>query len=108
TRIAFVSFEVGQGNLDIWAMNAESTAPVRLPQEAGPDLSPDWQPLPVGTINGSDQGDDLTGTDGNDVICAGDGNDHVGAGDGDDLVFGGGGSDVLEGRGGGGGLLGDA
>ena len=47
TRIAFVSFGVGQGNLDIWRMNADGTAPVRLTQEAGPDLSPDWQPIPV-------------------------------------------------------------
>jgi len=47
TQIAFVSFEVGQGNLDIWTMNADGTAPVRLTQEAGPDLSPDWQPVPV-------------------------------------------------------------
>ena len=47
TRIAFVSFEVGQGNLDIWRMNADGTAPVRLTQEAGPDLSPDWQPIPA-------------------------------------------------------------
>ena len=47
TRIAFVSFEVGQGNLDIWVMNADGTAPMRLTQEAGPDLSPHWQPIPV-------------------------------------------------------------
>ena len=47
TRIAYAAFEVGQGNLDIWVMNADGTAPVRLTQEAGPDLSPHWQPLPV-------------------------------------------------------------
>ena len=47
TQIAFASFEVGQGNLDIWAMNADGTAPIRLTQEAGPDLSPHWQPIPV-------------------------------------------------------------
>lgn len=47
TRIAFVSFEVGQGNLDIWVMNADGTAPVRLTQEAGPDLAPHWQPIPA-------------------------------------------------------------
>ena len=47
TRIAFVSFEVGQGNLDIWVMNADGTAPMRLTQEAGPDLAPHWQPIPA-------------------------------------------------------------
>ena len=31
----------------IWTMNADGTAPVRLTQEAGPDLSPDWQPIPA-------------------------------------------------------------
>jgi TolB protein len=47
TRIAFTAFDVGQGNLDIWVMNADGTAPMRLTQEAGPDLSPHWQPIPV-------------------------------------------------------------
>jgi TolB protein len=47
TRIAFVSFEVGLGNLDIWVMNADGTAPMRLTQEAGPDLAPHWQPIPA-------------------------------------------------------------
>jgi TolB protein len=98
TRIAYTSFEVGQGNIDIWVMNADGTSQVRLTQEAGPDLSPDWQPLPLCTINGSQLADDLTGTDGNDVICALDGNDHVTALGGDDLVLGGRGDDVLEGQ----------
>ena len=40
TRIAFVSFAVGQGNLDIWVMNADGSDPVRLTQEAGPDPLP--------------------------------------------------------------------
>ena len=107
TRIAYVSFEVGQGNLDIWVMNADGTGPVRLTQEAGPDLSPDWQPLPVCTIGGTDQTEDLTGTDGNDVICALDGNDHIAALAGDDLVFGGRGDDSIEGQDGADVLLGD-
>ena len=107
TRIAYVSFELGQGNLDIWTVNADGTAPVRLTQEAGPDLSPDWQPLPVCTISGTDQADDLTGTDGNDVICALDGNDHVSALAGDDLVLGGKGDDALEGQDGADMLIGD-
>ena len=98
TRIAFVSFAVGQGNLDIWVMNADGSSPVRLTQEAGPDLSPDWQPVPVCTVNGTDQVDDLTGTDGNDVICALAGDDHVRALDGDDLILGGKGNDALEGQ----------
>jgi TolB protein len=107
TRIAYVSFEVGVGNIDIWAMNADGTAPVRLTQEAGPDLSPDWQPLPVCTIAGTDQADDLTGTDGNDVICAFDGDDHVTALAGDDLVLGARGDDTLEGQDGADVLIGD-
>ncbi len=56
TRIAFVSFAVGQGNLDIWVMNADGSTPVRLTQEAGPDLSPDWQPVPVCTVGGHGPG----------------------------------------------------
>jgi TolB protein len=107
TRIAFVSFEVGQGNLDVWAINADGTAPVRLTEEAGPDLSPDWQPIPACTINGTDQADDLIGTDGDDVICAFDGNDHVAALAGDDLVLGGKGDDALEGQDGADVLLGE-
>jgi Tol biopolymer transport system component len=106
TRIAFASFEIGQGNIDIWVMNADGSAPVRLTQAAGPDLSPDWQPLPLCTINGSQLADDLTGTDGNDVICALDGADHVTALAGDDLVIGGKGDDALEGQDGGDVLLG--
>jgi Tol biopolymer transport system component len=106
TRIAFASFEIGQGNIDIWVMNADGSAPVRLTQAAGPDLSPDWQPLPLCTINGSQLADDLTGTDGNDVICALDGADHVTALAGDDLVIGGKGDDSLEGQDGGDVLLG--
>ena len=47
TRIAFVSFEIGQGNLDVWVMNADGTAPMRMTQEAGPDLAPHWQPIPA-------------------------------------------------------------
>jgi hypothetical protein len=42
-------------------MNADGSAPVRLTQQEGPDLSPDGQPLPVCTIGGTDQADDLTG-----------------------------------------------
>ena len=98
SRIAFVGLAVGQGNLDIWAMNADGTAQVRLTQEAGPDLSPDWQPLPVCTVNGTDQADELTGTDGNDVICSLGGDDHVRALAGDDLILGARGDDALEGQ----------
>jgi Tol biopolymer transport system component len=98
TRIAYDAFEVGQSNIDIWVVNADGSNPVRLTQQVGPDLSPDWQPIPVCTINGTAQADELTGTDGNDVICALDGNDHVTALAGDDLVLGGKGDDVLEGQ----------
>ncbi len=47
TTIAFVSFAVGEGNVDIWSMNADGSSPVRLTTDAAVDLSPDWQPLPV-------------------------------------------------------------
>ena len=99
TRIAFVVVRGrARATSTSGVMNADGTAPVRLTQEAGPDLSPDWQPMPVCTINGTDQVDDLTGTDGNDVICALDGDDHVRALGGDDLVFGAKGNDALEGQ----------
>jgi len=42
TRIAYVAFEVGQSNIDIWVVNADGSSPLRLTQQAGPDLSPDW------------------------------------------------------------------
>ena len=106
-RIAFAAFEVGQGNIDVWVMNADGTSPVGLTQEAGPDLSPDWQPIPACTVTGTNLADDLTGTDGNDVICALDGDDHVTALAGDDLVMGSMGRDVLEGQDGVDVLLGD-
>jgi len=107
TRIAYVSFEVGQGNIDIWVMNADGSNQVRLTQETSPDTSPDWQPLPVCTISGSEAGDVLVGTDGNDVICALAGHDQVSAGLGDDLVTGDKGNDVVEGQDGDDLLLGD-
>jgi dipeptidyl aminopeptidase/acylaminoacyl peptidase len=107
SRIAFVAFEVGQDNIDVWVMNADGSSQQRLTQEAGPDLSPDWQPLPLCTITGSDAVDDLIGTDGNDVICPLAGHDHVRAGEGDDLVLGAKGDDLLEGQGGADVLLGE-
>ena len=42
TRIAYVAFEVGQSNIDIWVVNADGSSPLRLTQQVGPDLSPDW------------------------------------------------------------------
>lgn len=42
TRIAYDAFEVGQGNIDIWVVNADGSNPVRLTEQVGPDLSPDW------------------------------------------------------------------
>ncbi len=98
TRIAYVSFEVGQGNVDVWVMNADGSAQTRLTQEAGLDTSPDWQPLPTCTITGTDGVDDLLGTEGNDVICALAGHDEVSAGGGHDLVNGDRGNDVVEGQ----------
>lgn len=41
-RIAYVAFEVGQSNIDIWVVNADGSSPLRLTQQVGPDLSPDW------------------------------------------------------------------
>jgi tol-pal system beta propeller repeat protein TolB len=42
TRIAYDAFEVGQGNIDIWVVNADGSSPLQLTQQVGPDLSPDW------------------------------------------------------------------
>jgi Tol biopolymer transport system component len=98
TRIAYVSFEVGNGNIDIWVMNADGSGRDRLTQEAGPDLSPDWQPLPHCTITGTASADVLPGTDGNDVICPLEGSDTVEAGGGADLVIAGKGNDVVQGQ----------
>ncbi len=109
TRIAFVSFQVGEGNIDIWTMNADGSGLLRLTTDPAPDLSPDWQPLPICTINGTAGSDlDLLGTDLNDVICALDGDDAVRAGLGHDLVFGGQGNDVLDGQEGSDTLLGES
>ena len=98
TRIAYVSFGTGDRNIDVWVMNADGSSQTRLTNAAGPDLSPDWQPVPTCTISGTDQSDDLTGTAGNDVICARGGEDHVAASLGDDLVLGGPGADATKGQ----------
>ncbi len=98
TRIAFVAFQVGQGNVDVWAMNPDGSGLLRLTDHPAVDLSPDWQPRPTCTIRGTTGPDLLTGTDGNDVICARGGNDTVRAGLGEDLVLGGPGADALEGE----------
>jgi len=98
TQVAFVAFEVGVGNIDIWKARIDGSSPVRLTQDAAPDLSPDWQPLPACTIRGTGGVDDLRGTDADDVICALAGDDLVRAGLGDDLVLGGNGNDSLEGQ----------
>jgi TolB protein len=109
TTIAFVSFAVGEGNIDIWTMNADGSSPLRLTTDAGADFSPDWQPLPTCTIQGTAQSDpEIRGTEGNDVICALAGDDVVKAGAGQDLVFGGKGADTLEGQSGSDVLHGDA
>jgi Tol biopolymer transport system component len=101
TTIAFVSFQIDEGNIDIWSIHADGTFPTRLTEDPSDDLSPDWQPLPVCTINGTDQSDlELQGTDANDVICALGGDDVVKAGLGHDLVLGGRGNDTIEGQGG--------
>lgn len=99
TTIAFVSFAVGEGNIDIWTMNADGSNPLRLTSDAAADLSPDWQPLPACTVRGTGQSDpEIRGTEGNDVICAFAGDDVVKAGLGHDLVLGGKGADILEGQ----------
>ena len=98
SRVAYVAFDVGQGNPDVWVMNADGTAPTRITEQAGPDLSPDWQPVPICTINGGPQGEVLTGTDASDVICAGGGDDDVRGLAGDDLVLAGAGSDEIQGQ----------
>jgi Tol biopolymer transport system component len=108
TKIAFVAFEIGVGNLDLWVMNADGTGATRLTDDPAPDLSPDWQPVPTCTIRGSGEADALQGTDGDDVICGVGGADAISAGGGRDLVFGGKGDDVLEGQDGNDVLEGDA
>jgi Ca2+-binding RTX toxin-like protein len=109
TRIAFVAFPVGGDNVDVWVMNADGTNVLRLTNDPGVDLSPDWQPLPACTITGTETTDaGLLGTDGNDVICALGGDDTVTSGAGHDLVVGGKGNDLLEGQGGSDTLLGEA
>lgn len=97
-RIAYVAFAVGEGNIDVWAMNADGSGQTRLTTHAALDLSPSWQPLPTCTITGTDGPDDLVGTDGDDVICALGGRDTVRAGSGNDLVIGGPADDTLEGQ----------
>jgi TolB protein len=99
TTIAFVSFQIDEGNIDIWSIHPDGTFLTRLTQDPAPDLSPAWQPLPICTIEGTGASDpDLRGTDANDVICAHGGDDVVSAGLGHDLVFGGRGNDTLEGQ----------
>ena len=94
-----MAFTVGEGNIDIWSMNADGTGALRLTTDPAVDLSPDWQPVPQCTVNGTSQSDpDIRGTDGNDVICARLGDDVVKAGHGHDLVLGGKGADTLEGQ----------
>jgi Tol biopolymer transport system component len=107
SRIVFVSFQVNEGNIDLWAMSWDGTGLVRLTDSPGPDLSPDWQPDPTCTIRGTSASDVLVGTDGNDVICALSGDDVVQAGAGHDLVFGGRGNDQLFGEDGSDTLLGE-
>jgi len=99
TTIAFVSFQIDEGNIDIWSIHPDGTFLTRLTEDPAPDLSPDWQPLPICTIEGTGVSDpDLRGTDANDVICAHGGDDVVRAGIGHDLVFGGRGNDSIEGQ----------
>src|SRR3990170_1850695 len=98
SRIAVVAFQVDEGNIDIWLMNADGSGLVRPTNDAAVDLSPDWQPLPLCTIRGTGGADDLVGTAGNDVICALAGDDVVRGDFGDDLILGGKGSDSLQGQ----------
>ncbi|HEX5950102.1 MAG TPA: hypothetical protein VFZ96_03795, partial [Actinomycetota bacterium] len=98
SRIAYVGFEVGDPNIDIWAMDADGGGQTRLTTHEAPDLSPSWQPLPECTITGTPGDDVLVGTDGDDVICALEGNDSVVGGLGNDLIFGGSNGDILDGQ----------
>jgi Tol biopolymer transport system component len=99
TKIAFVAFDIGVGNLDIWVMNADGSGATRLTNDERPDLSPDWQPVPMCTVRGTG-GDDaaLVGTDGNDVVCGLAGNDSIVGGAGTDLILGGKGNDSVDGQ----------
>jgi Ca2+-binding RTX toxin-like protein len=108
TEIAYVAFQTGEGNIDIWKMNADGSGQIRLTNEPAADLAPDWQPDPTCTIRGTGEPDALVGTDGNDVICALAGDDVVNAGLGNDLVFGGQGNDTINGDDGSDLLIGEA
>jgi len=108
TQIAYDAFERGDGNIDIWVMQADGSGATRLTDDPEPDLSPDWQPVPTCTIRGTGSSDaDLRGTDGDDVICALAGDDVVDGGGGSDLIFGGKGADTLDGQDGNDVLLGE-
>jgi Ca2+-binding RTX toxin-like protein len=97
-RIAFVAFDVGAPNIDIWTMAADGSDRLRVTTHDADDLSPDWQPLPTCTITGTRDPDELQGTEGDDVICSGGGADLVSAGGGEDLVYGGRDDDDLAGQ----------
>ena len=99
SRIAYVAFEEGVGDIDLWVMNADGTGATRLTNDPAPDLAPDWQPVAECTVRGTGGDDaDLAGTEGDDVICGLGGDDSIVAGDGADLVLGGKGNDALEGQ----------
>ena len=46
TRIAFAAFEVGQGNIDIWVMNADGPLRCGSRRRPGRPLA-HWQPIPA-------------------------------------------------------------
>jgi TolB protein len=99
SMVAYAAFERDRANLDIWAARIDGSGATRLTVAPGPDVSPDWQPVPICTVRGSPGDDaDLRGTDGADVICGLGGDDAVRGRDGSDLILGGRGDDELDGQ----------
>jgi Tol biopolymer transport system component len=98
STIAFARFDSAQSNVDISTIAADGTQRIQITTGPGDDLAPDWQPLPICTVRGTRDADELVGTEGDDVICAGSGDDVAEAGAGSDLVYGGRDNDTLEGQ----------
>ncbi|MEO3862758.1 hypothetical protein [Acrocarpospora sp. B8E8] len=67
------------GNLEVYAMNANGTSQINLTNNAAHDFQPDWviAPTPPCTIIGTAAADTPSGTPGDDVICGLGGNDRL-------------------------------
>ena len=95
TQIVFVGFPAGGGSRDIFTMSADGLTRVPLTSTEGSEFTPEWQPLPICTVSGTAEADNLVGTEGNDVLCGRGGDDAISGAGGVDLVIGGPGNDTL-------------